>query len=180
MTRCATASHSIPDRAFQDRKTPVTIEIVGPSALAIIGDYAFDSEGSGRDSSSFTLRGSFPKLVAIGERAFSRFDGTVSLDIDAPNLVFLGEFAFREAHMGSSTNLFMVFLMRPVSTTIRKQDSEIAECRWLPLAEYWENAERRMPPGSLYHTMMALACDAHDRARALPVEDTARTRPRPR
>jgi len=85
--------------------------------------------------------------------------------IDAEVVSLVG---FREAHaptsanwMSGTTNIFMVFLLRPKSTEIAIQEREIAKCEWLPLDEYWENAEDRMKPGTLYHSLAALACDVH-------------------
>ena len=74
---------------------------------------------------------------------------------------------FREAHtpenstwQSGKTNIFMTYLLRPTSETIKHCEREIADCKWLPLDEYWANAEKRMKPGSLYHTMAGLAVDA--------------------
>ena len=77
--------------------------------------------------------------------------------------------SFREAHtpqnstwQSGKTNIFMVFLLKPTSSVISKQDSEIAACKWLPLVEYWIDAEKRMKPGTLYHAMLGLTYDAHN------------------
>lgn len=79
----------------------------------------------------------------------------------------VGLISIREMHLpsGSSwqsgkTNLFFTFVLRPLTEQICKQDSEIAKCEWLPLDKYWPSAEKRMKPGSLYHTISALAFDA--------------------
>ena len=76
---------------------------------------------------------------------------------------------FREAHFGEGstwqsgkTNIFLLFLLRPTSLEIQAQEEEIEDCKWIDLAEYWPKCEQRMKPGTLYHTMLRLACDAHE------------------
>jgi len=81
--------------------------------------------------------------------------------------------AFREAHMpknstwqSGQTNIFMTFLLKPKSETIQMQEREIAKCEWLPIDAYWNSCEKRMKPGTLYHTMGTLAVDAAEIAAA--------------
>eukprot|EP00747_Dinoflagellata_sp_TGD_P027507 gnl/TRDRNA2_/TRDRNA2_132656_c0_seq2.p1 gnl/TRDRNA2_/TRDRNA2_132656_c0~~gnl/TRDRNA2_/TRDRNA2_132656_c0_seq2.p1 ORF type:complete len:287 (+),score=46.59 gnl/TRDRNA2_/TRDRNA2_132656_c0_seq2:65-925(+) len=71
--------------------------------------------------------------------------------------------AVREMHVGPSTNLYFVLLMRPVANSseqIRKQESEIAAATWMPIAKFLEQATSRMPPGGVYYTLNLLAAIA--------------------
>ena len=81
----------------------------------------------------------------------------------------VGLVGVREAHTGpdrgwmsGKTNIFFVFLLRPTTTEIAMQESEIADCKWMEFAAYEQNMTKKMVPGSLYHELSVLALEAFD------------------
>jgi 8-oxo-dGTP pyrophosphatase MutT (NUDIX family) len=58
------------------------------------------------------------------------------------NTEFLGILCFRHAHkfLFDKSDLFFVCLMRPTSSKITIQESEIADCRWMDFEEYSQQA----------------------------------------
>ena len=64
--------------------------------------------------------------------------------------------------MSGKTNCFFVFLLKPKTTEINMQASEIAACQWMSFEAYEANMSKRMVPGSLYHELSMLAVDAYD------------------
>lgn len=79
--------------------------------------------------------------------------------------------AMREAHLGSgggggaagsSTNMFAVFLLRPLTEEIVIDGIEVAAAKWMDADEYVEQAAARMPPGGVYYTINELAVAAFD------------------
>jgi ADP-ribose pyrophosphatase YjhB (NUDIX family) len=58
------------------------------------------------------------------------------------NTEFLGILCFRHAHkfLFDKSDLFFVCLMRPTSTKITIQESEIADCQWMDFEEYSQQA----------------------------------------
>jgi len=49
----------------------------------------------------------------------------------------------RFGHMAGKSNLFFVFLCRPLSSKIEIQESEIAAAQWMAVDEYMKNVEKR-------------------------------------
>eukprot|EP00040_Diaphanoeca_grandis_P024740 m.136355 g.136355 ORF g.136355 m.136355 type:complete len:372 (+) comp29844_c1_seq1:131-1246(+) len=106
-------------------------------------------------------------LVDAGENAMDAAVREVKEEtgIDAEIVSFV---CMRETHSGASsgwmsgkTNVFLVFLLRPTTSEILTQQSEIAMAKWVPIDDYFENMTQRMPVGSLYHEMSKLALEAH-------------------
>jgi len=70
--------------------------------------------------------------------------------------------AFRQTHRGpfGKSNLFFVCLLRPLSTEIKRDESEVDDCKWMNVSEF--AAMTHYPAASLYSAINSLAVDCSD------------------